>query len=65
MFNFNIRYIDDSLPLKISHFGEHLHLIYPDELEVKDTIDTQKSASYPDLLILESTTVAKYQFLNW
>jgi hypothetical protein len=65
MFNFSIRYIDDILSLKISRFGEHLHLIYPNELEVKDTIDTQKSASYPDLLILESTTFAKYQFLKW
>lgn len=30
-------------------FGDHLHRIYPNELEVKDTPDTQKSASYPDL----------------
>ena len=30
-------------------FGDYLHRIYPNELEVKDTIDTQKSASYLDL----------------
>jgi len=30
-------------------FGDYLHHIYPNELEVKDTTDTQKSASYLDL----------------
>ena len=29
----------------------YLHLIYPNELEVKDTTDIQKSASYLDLEI--------------
>jgi hypothetical protein len=28
-----------------SRFSDYLHLIYPIELEVKDTTDTQKSAS--------------------
>ena len=32
-----------------SRFGDYLHLIYQSELEVKDTTDTQKSASYLDL----------------
>ena len=26
-------------------FSDHLHLIYPGELEIKDTTDTDKSAS--------------------
>ena len=30
-------------------FGDYLHCIYQNELEVKDTTDTQKSASYLDL----------------
>jgi len=31
-------------------FGDYLHLIYPNELKVvKDTTDTQKSATYIDL----------------
>jgi hypothetical protein len=30
-------------------FGDYLHRIYPNELEVNDTTDTQKSASYLDL----------------
>jgi 5,10-methenyltetrahydromethanopterin hydrogenase len=32
-----------------SRFSDYLHLIYPNELEVKVTTDTQKSASYLDL----------------
>jgi hypothetical protein len=47
-FNSNFRYIDDVLSLNNSRFGD-LHLIYPNELKVKYTVDTQKSASYLDL----------------
>jgi hypothetical protein len=39
-----------------SRFSDYLHLINPNELEVKVTTDTQKSASYLDLT-LKSTTV--------
>jgi hypothetical protein len=48
-FNFSLRYIGDVLSLNYSRFGDYLYLIYPNELEVKDTTDTQKSASYLDL----------------
>jgi hypothetical protein len=44
-FNSSFRYIDDVLSLNNSRFGNYLHLIYPNKLEVKDTADTQKSAS--------------------
>ena len=40
-----------SLSLNNSRFGDYLHLIYPNELEVKDTTDTLKSDSYFDLHI--------------
>ena len=40
-----------SLSLNNSRLGDYLHLIYPNELEVKDTTDTQKSDSYFDLHI--------------
>ena len=30
-------------------FGDYLNLIYPNELEIKDTTDTPMSASYLDL----------------
>ena len=48
-FNFSFRYIDDVLSLNNSRFGDFLHLIYPSQLEIKDTTDTVKSASYLDL----------------
>ena len=48
-FNFSFRYIDDVLSLNNSRFGDYLHLIYPKELEIKDTTDTPTSASYLDL----------------
>jgi hypothetical protein len=35
--------------LNNSRFGDFLHRIYPYEIEVKDTTDTQKSASFLDL----------------
>jgi hypothetical protein len=42
-FNFTYRYIDDVLSINDSRFAEFLPLIYPPELEVKETTDT---ASY-------------------
>jgi hypothetical protein len=48
-FNFTFLYIDDVLSLNISRFGDFVDHIYPIELEIKDTTDTDKSASYLDL----------------
>jgi hypothetical protein len=42
-FNFTYRYIDDVLSINNPRFTEILPLIYPPELEVKETTDT---ASY-------------------
>ena len=50
-FNSTFRYIDDVLSLNNPNFGDHLHSIYPDELEIKDTTDSSSSASYLDLLL--------------
>ena len=47
-FKSSICYIADVLSLNNSRFGDYLHRIYPTELEVKDTTDIQKSASYLD-----------------
>jgi hypothetical protein len=47
-FNSRFLYIDAILSPNNSRFGDYLHRIYPNELEVKDTTDTQKSASYLD-----------------
>ena len=48
-FNFTFRYIDDVLSINNSRFGDFVDRIYPIELEIKDTIDTDRSASYLDL----------------
>ena len=48
-FNSTFRYIDDVFSLNNSKFGDYVERIYPIELEIKDTTDTVKSASYLDL----------------
>ena len=48
-FNFKFRYIDDVLLLNNSRFGDFVDRIYPIELEIKDTTDTDGSASYLDI----------------
>jgi hypothetical protein len=50
-FNFTYRYTDDVLSINNSRFAEFLPLIYPPELEVKETTDTASSASFLDLYL--------------
>jgi hypothetical protein len=50
-FNFTYRYIDDVLSIHNSRFAEFHPLIYPPELEVKETTDTASSASFLDLYL--------------
>ena len=45
-FNFTFHYIDDVLSLNNSRFGHFLYRIYPIELAIKDTTDTDRSAPY-------------------
>ena len=47
-FNSTFYYIDDVLSLNNSKFGDYVERIYPIKLEIKDTTDTVKSASYID-----------------
>ena len=51
IFNSSFCYIDDVLSLNNTRFCDYLHHFYLNDLEVKDTIDTQKSDSYLDLHI--------------
>jgi len=44
-------YIQDALSLNNSRFGDFVDRIYPVELEIKDTTDTDRSASYLDLYL--------------
>ena len=50
-FNFTYRYIDNVLSINNSRFAECLPLIYPPELEAKETTDTASSASFLDLFL--------------
>ena len=45
-FNFTCRYINDVLSLNNSKISEFIYLIYPCELEIKDTAETNTSAIY-------------------
>jgi hypothetical protein len=45
-FNFTFRYIDDVLSLNNSMLGDFVDRIYPVELEIKNTTDADRSASY-------------------
>ena len=48
-FNFTFRYIDNVLSLNNSRFGDIVDRIYPIDLEIKDTTETDRSASYLDI----------------
>ena len=48
-FNFTFRYIDDVLSLSNSRFGDFVDRIYPIELEIKFSTDTDTSASSLDI----------------
>ena len=50
-FNLTFRYIDDVLTINNSRFGDYLDIIYPSELEIKDTTDSEKYVNFLDLHI--------------
>jgi hypothetical protein len=51
-FNHTFRYIDDVLSINNNNFHNYVHVIYPDELEIKDTTESDKSASYLETFYL-------------
>ena len=50
-FNFTYRYIDDVLSINNPYFKSYRGQIYPPELEIKHTTDSNTSAPYLDLLL--------------
>ena len=50
-FNFTYRYIDDVLSINYPDFDNYLGQMYPAELGIKDTTESNTSASYLDLLL--------------
>ena len=50
-FNLTSRYIDDVISLNNSKFSDYLSMIYPPELEIKETTESAASASYLDIFL--------------
>jgi hypothetical protein len=50
-FNHTFRYSNDDLSIRNHNFHHYVHLIYPNELKIKDTTESDKSASYLDILL--------------
>ena len=50
-FNFTYRYIDDVLSINNTDFENYLGQMYPAELEIKHTTESNTSSSYLDLLL--------------
>ena len=50
-FNFTYRYLDDVLSINNPDFENYLGQMYPAELEIKGTTESNTSASYLDLLL--------------
>lgn len=48
-FNFSFHYFDDILSLNNFRFKDYIHVIYPNELGIKETTIAPASASYIDL----------------
>jgi hypothetical protein len=51
VFSSMFRYIDDVLSIKNDQFQSHVDLIYPNELEIKDTAESSTFASYLAVLL--------------
>ena len=43
--------MEDVLSINKHNFHNYVHLIYPDELDIKDTTESDKSASYRGILL--------------
>ena len=57
--HFTYRYIDDVLPINNPEFENYLGQMYPIDLEIKDTTESNMSASYMDLLLSIGRDVVK------
>ena len=51
IYSYEAGYIDDVPSLNNSRFGDFVDRIYPIELEIKDTTETDRPTSYLDLFL--------------
>jgi hypothetical protein len=49
--NHTFRYIDDVLSINNNNFHNYVHLIYPNEFEIEEITESDKSALYLDILL--------------
>ena len=54
-YNSTFRYIDDVVSIYNDNFHSYVDTIYPGELEIKDTTESDTSASYLDILLEKDT----------
>ena len=71
-FIFTYRYIDEVLSINNQEFENYLGQMYPVELEIKDTTESNTSASYLDLLLslgrdgqLHTSIYDKHDYFNF
>ena len=50
-FNLTYRYIDDVLSINNHNFHNYVHLIYPEELDIKDTTESENWILYLTLTL--------------
>jgi hypothetical protein len=50
-FNHTFRFIDNVLSISNQNFHNYVNLTYPDDLKIKGTTESDKSASYLDILL--------------
>ena len=60
-FNHTFRFIDDLLSINNKHFKKHISSIYPKELELKETTESNTSCSFLDLLLFNSNGELKFR----
>jgi hypothetical protein len=65
--DFTLHFVDEVLSLNNSRFGDFVNRIYPIELEINDTTDTDRSASYLDLhlkIVSEEQNITTKQMIS-
>ena len=63
-FNRTFRYIDDLLSINNKHFKDHVQNIYPSELELKETTESDSECSYLDLLFFSENGELKIRLYD-
>jgi hypothetical protein len=63
-FNSTFQYIDNILSINKNQFHSYVDLIYPNNLETKDTIECSSSVSYLDVLLKLDTNCKRTTQFN-